>query len=42
MVLVEALHNGLGASIYIFSNDGPHFEAEIVDPKTLAQMESLS
>ena len=31
--LVEAPHNALGASIYIFSNDGLHFKAEIVDPQ---------
>ena len=32
----EVAHNALGASIYRFSNDGLHFEAEIVDPQKLA------
>ena len=27
------MHSALGASIYRFSNDGPYFEAEIVDPQ---------
>ena len=39
---VEAAHSGLCASINIFSNDRPHFEAEIVDPQKLAQKTSLS
>ena len=25
------MHSDLDVSIYIFSNDGPHFKAEIVD-----------
>ena len=29
---VEAVHSALDASIYIFSNDGPHFKAKIEDP----------
>ena len=38
----EATYSSLCAFIYRFSNDGPHFEAEIVDPQKLAQMASLS
>ena len=29
----EVAHNALRAYIYRFSSDGPHFEAEIVDPQ---------
>ena len=29
----EVAHNALRAYIYRFSNDGPHFKAEIVDPQ---------
>ena len=36
------MHNALCASIYRFSNDGPHFEAKIVDPQKLAKVASLS
>ena len=28
----KAVHSALDASIYRFSNDGPHFKAKIVDP----------
>ena len=31
--LAEAAHSALDASIYRFSNDGPHFKDEIVDPQ---------
>ena len=42
-VFAEAAHNALDASIYSFSNDGPHFKAEIVDPKkNMAQLVTLS
>ena len=30
---MEAAHNALDVSIYKFSNDGPRFKAEIVDPQ---------
>ena len=30
--LAEVVHRALDTSIYRFSNDGPHFKAEIVDP----------
>ena len=33
--LTEATHSALYAFIYIFSNDGLHFKAEIVDPQKL-------
>ena len=29
----EAAHSALNVAIYRFSNDVPHFKAEIVDPK---------
>ena len=29
----EVAHNALDAYIYRFSNDGPHFKVEIVDPQ---------
>ena len=29
----EAAHSALDVSIYRFSNDGPHFKAEILDPQ---------
>ena len=38
----EAVHNALCASIYRFSNDGPHFETEIMDSQKLAQLTTLS
>ena len=33
--LAEAVHSALDASIYRFSNDGPHFKAKIMDPQKL-------
>ena len=40
--LIEAEHSALCAYIYRFSNDGPYFEARLVDPQKLAQVASLS
>ena len=31
--LEEVAHSAVDVSTYTFSNDGPHFKAEIVDPK---------
>ena len=36
------MHSALCAFIYRFSNDGPHFEAEIEDSQKLAQLMTLS
>ena len=36
------MHSTQCAFIYRFSNDRPHFEAEIVNPQKLAQVASLS
>ena len=32
----EVVHSALCATIYRFSNDGPHFEAEIVDSQAMS------
>ena len=38
----EAAHSALCAFTYRISNDGPHFEVEIVDPQKLTHVASLS
>ena len=35
------MHSALGASIYRALNDGPHFKAQIVDPKISSPKWSL-